>query len=589
MTMLAALARHYERLAKQGEAPPFGYSLETIGWCVVIDRSGVPTGVVSLADDTTKRSRGRSLPVPSPVKRTSAVAANFLWDKTSYALGVTAGEGKRTAREHEAFKALHREALADEEDPGLAALLAFLDRWHPEAFAEPLFPSEMRDANVVFRFAEERGYLHDRPAAKAIWARRLADGGAPKAVCLVSGARAPFARLHPAVKGVWGAQSSGAPFLSFNCDAFESYGHEQGANAPVSERAAFAYATALNRLLAKDSRHRVQIGDASSVFWAEAEEAEKAESAETIFGALLGGRADESLQAGKLRPVLEGIAQGRPLTDLDPKLAAGVRFYLLGLAPNAARLSVRFWFEGDFGRFADLYALHARDMALEPPPRERLPTVQRLAFETAARRKAENIPPQLGGELLRAILTGGRYPASLRATLLMRLRADGEITALRVALLKAAVARDRRLETSPTTKEPPVTYDPECREPGYLLGRLFATYEYAQQAALGRSVNATVKDKFYGAASSTPQSVFPLLDRGSQPHLARLRKERPGQAVNIEKQIGAIMERLDPDADPFPRALPPAQQALFALGYYHERNQRFAHTSSDAATEEANQ
>jgi CRISPR-associated protein Csd1 len=295
---------------------------------------------------------------------------------------------------------------------------------------------------------------------------------------------------------------------------------------------------------------------------------------------------DEAMQAGRVRPILEGIAKGRPLRHLDPKLAEGVRFYVLGLSPNAARLSVRFWFEGTFGHLADSIAAHARDMALDPAPREDRPSIRRLLIETAVRHKSENISPQLAGEILRAILSGGRYPATLLSTILMRLRADGEVSPLRVALLKAIVTRNRRLDAFPTTEEPPVSYDPACKEAGYLLGQLFAVYEYAQSAALGRSINATVKDKFYGAAATTPQGVFPMLDRSSVPHLAKLRKLRPGQAVNIDKQIAEIMERLAPGTDPFPRSLPPAQQALFALGYYHQRNRRFADKPEHATAEE---
>jgi CRISPR-associated protein Csd1 len=456
----------------------------------------------------------------------------------------------------------------------------------------PLFPAEMRDGNIVFRVGDELGYLHDRPAAKNIWGQIISSGSKERAVCLVTGEEAPLARLHPSIKGVWGAQTAGASIVSFNLDAFTSYGHEQGENAPVSEAAAFAYTTALNRLLAPGSRHRVQIGDTSTVFWAEAEEAELGELAEACFGAALGLEIDKEMEASKVRPILQAISKGRPLADFNPALAKGVKFYVLGLSPNASRLSIRLWLEDDFGTFADRLAEHRRDMEIAPPAREETPTIRNLLLETAVQRKYENVPPQLAGQLLRAVLAGGRYPATLLATLLMRLRADGDIRDLRVAMLKAIVVRDRRLARGPASISNPreenlfVSYDPDCREPGYLLGQLFAVYEYAQTAALGRGVNATVKDKFYGSASTTPESVFPLLDRGSVPHLAKLRKVRPRQAVNIEKQIAEIMERLSPSRTAFPKSLPPAQQALFALGYYHERNRRFAAKPELAVEEE---
>ena len=296
-------------------------------------------------------------------------------------LGVTAAEGKSATREHAAFVERHLRDLARESDPGLKAFVAFLKTWFPRRFDELGWPDEMKDQNVVFCLESDRKTnicLHNRPAAKAIWARLTDEGDRAEAICLVSGRRAPVARLHPAIKGVWGAQSSGASIVSFNLDAFTSYGHEQGDNAPVSEAAAFAYTTALNRFLEKDSGHRIQIGDASVVFWADASEANKAAEAENIFAGFwddgedeppLG--IDEATEAQKIRAKLDMIRQGQPLAKVAPELAEGVRFYVLGLAPNAARLSIRFYFEDDFGAIAANYQRFLADMRIEPPhPRD---------------------------------------------------------------------------------------------------------------------------------------------------------------------------------------------------------------------------
>ena len=226
--------------------------------------------------------------VPQPTKRTSGVAPNFLWDKTAYALGVTAGEDKRTAREHEAFVETHRRLIGGNSDEGLRALLRFLESWS----ATLGWPGEMKDQNIVFALESERLrniHIHNRPAARSLWARLCANGDKSEAVCLVTGERGPIARLHPAIKGVWGAQSSGASLVSFNLEAFTSYGHEQGENAPVSEAAAFAYTTALNHFLERDSAQRIQIGDASTVFWADGFDA-AAKEAEGVFAALLGAK-----------------------------------------------------------------------------------------------------------------------------------------------------------------------------------------------------------------------------------------------------------------------------------------------------------
>jgi CRISPR-associated protein Csd1 len=359
--------------------------------------------------------------------------------------------------------------------------------------------------------------------------------------------------------------------VSFNLDAFESYGHEQGDNAPVSEAATFAYTTALNKFLSSGSRNRVQIGDASTVFWADASNAEDAQIAEDIFLAAHGAP-DDGIASQKVGAILDKIRQGQPLEAFAPGLATGVRFHVLGLAPNAARLSIRFWFEDDFGRLARNYQGFAEDMRIEPPPHKNPnPPLWRYLVETAVQGKRENVPPGLAGEWMRAILTGTRYPLTLLSAVLMRIRADGEVNGLRVSMLKAVLNRNNRQLKGKL----PVALDPDCKNTGYLLGRLFAVYENIQTAALGRGVNATIKDKFYGSASAQPRKVFALLDKGSAAHLSKVGKQAPGYKVTLEKQLGEIMGLMSPSETPFPASLSAEQQALFALGYYHQRSEFF--------------
>ncbi|MER9965586.1 type I-C CRISPR-associated protein Cas8c/Csd1 [Mesorhizobium sp. M0060] len=569
MSILASLAKAYDRLP---EAPPFGYSTEKIGFVISLNQDGTLASVTDLRDGTGKKKLPRMMPVPQPAKRTAGIAPNFLWDKTSYVLGVTAGEGKRTADEHAAFVKRHREALEDSEDAGLRALSLFLEGWGPERFVQPEWRDDMKDQNVVFALESERrqgAYLHDRPAAKALWVDRRSGGGDASSICLVTGSNGAVARLHPAIKGVWGAQSSGASIVSFNLDAFTSYEHEQGDNAPVSEAAAFKYSTALNTFLAGKT-NRIQVGDASTVFWADASNAEVARTAEGTFGAMF-SEVDEVTQAGKVGNILAQIRKGLPLKEIAPELENGVRFYVLGLAPNAARLSIRFWFENDFGALAKNYQRFVAEMDIDPPPRDAHPALWKYLAETAVLGKRDNVPPNLAGEWMRSILTGTRYPLTLLSTVLLRIRADGEVNALRVSILKALLVRN----FNKVIGEAPVSFEPENRNKGYLLGRLFAAYEQIQTAALGRNVNATIKDKFYGSASAQPRKVFALLDRGSANHLSKLGKQRPGQRVNLEKAIGAILERMSPDDDPFPGSLSAEDQALFSLGYYHQRGEFF--------------
>jgi CRISPR-associated protein Csd1 len=567
MSALASLVRAYERLPN---APAFGFSMERIGFLVSLNADGSPAGPpIDLREGEGKRKAPRLMQVPASFKRPGTTPRSFfLWDNTAFALGVSADEKKAGATRLEAFRQLHRKELAGTDDPGLKALLRFVDSWSPGNFARLGWPEEMKDQNIVFALESERLQnicIHDRPAARAVWSRLCAEGEKKEAACLVTGERGPIARLHPAIKGVWGAQTSGASIVSFNLDAFTSYGHEQGENAPVSEAAAFAYTTALNRFLERGGGHRIQIGDASTVFWADASEADAAEEAEGVFAALLGADGtDETVQAKKVGAILQAVREGRPIADFSPDLPQGVRFFVLGLAPNAARLSVRFYFEDDFGAIAARFLAHVARMRIEPPPKDERPSIWRLLVETAAQRKSENVPPNLAGEWLRAILTGASYPLTLLSTLLMRLRADHDVNGLRVAMLKAVLIRNFAMEV-------PVSLDVENRNPGYLLGRLFAAYEYAQTQALGGAVNATIRDQYYGTASATPRAVFPLLQRKATHHLSRLRKDKPGLAVNLDRRIGEIFELADPESL-FVPTLSAQRQALFAIGYYHQRN-----------------
>ncbi|MDQ0513377.1 type I-C CRISPR-associated protein Cas8c/Csd1 [Ancylobacter amanitiformis] len=568
MTILSSLVQAYGRLP---DAPPFGFSAEKIGFVISLNEDGSVAGVTDLRDGEGKKKVTRQMLVPQPVKRTAGISPNTFWDKTSYVLGITAGEGKRTAEEHAAFVKRHVELLDGASDAGLLALRLFLQTWTPDQFAAPLWPEEMKDQNVVFALESERrgsGYLHDRPAATALWARVSAAGDSAPQICLVTGEAGPVARLHPSIKGVWGAQSSGAALVSFNLDAFTSYGHEQGDNAPVSEAAAFAYTTTLNRFLERDSSHRIQIGDASVVFWADASDMATASEAESLFSTYFDPSAEEAAASKTISIQLARIRNGEHLAEVAPKLEAGVRFYVLGLAPNAARLSIRFFFEDNFGALTRNYQRFVGDMRIAPAPRDDYPPLWRYLRETAVLGKSENVPPNLAGEWMRAILGGTRYPLTLLAAVLTRIRADGDVNALRIGILKAILARNYN-------REAPVALDPSNRDRGYLLGRLFAAYEQAQNAALGGKVNATIKDKFYGSASAQPRKVFALLEKGSANHLSKMGKQSPGRRVNLEKVIGGIMEAMEPGADPFPPSLSAQEQALFGLGYYHQRNEFF--------------
>jgi CRISPR-associated protein Csd1 len=597
---LAALAARYDRLAARGDAPVPGFAPAQIAFVLVLDGAG---RLVDVHDERTgegKKKRPKVVEAPQPPKRTVAVVSGVLWDKTSYVLGATrpdpeadearqAKAAERTAKEHAAFKARHATLLADSEDAGARALLAFLAGWNPEAYAGLTYADDMLDQNVAFRLDDDRALLlHDRPALRVLVAGQNASPDAEMGQCLITGEIAPIARLHPSIKGVPGAQSSGASLVSFNAGAFTSHGKSQGDNAPTSELAAFGYGTALNDLLSATDgqqdasgrpryRNRVQIGDATTVFWADAEGKEAAEG-EALLNMLFGGAptlSDADIEGGrdtKIRDLMIKLEAGRPLREADAQLE-GLRVYILGLSPNAARLSVRFWHIGSLGELTGHFQKHWEDLQLEPSRTGRPPALWRLLRQLAAQGEAKNIPPNLAGEVTRAIITGGRYPRPLLTQTLMRIRADqgdDKVHELRVALLKAVIARDFR--KSAIEEKVSVSLDPTELNPGYRLGRLFAVMEAAQAQAI-QGVGASIRDRFYGAASSTPAHVFPLLLRGVQDHLSKIRKTKPGLAVKYEKALAEVADGL---VSVLPATLDMPSQGRFAIGYYHQRSALYA-------------
>lgn len=611
MSILHALTRAWLRQSgpqtpRNRRLPPFGYSFEKVGALISLGKDGRPVGVPMLYDR-------QVIAVPQPPKRASGILSAFLSDKTSYSLGVTTKESPRTVKEHKAFIELHRQSLADCDDEGIQAFLSFLDWWTPEKFAELAWPEEMKDRIVIFALEDEllEGlFLHDRPAAKDAWAARLAQVQGQTRRCLVTGELAPVARLHPSIKGVWGAQSSGAAIVSFNQEAFTSWGFEQGDNAQISEKAAFAYTSVLNSFLTMDSGHRMQLADTSMVFWAEAQTPEQMVLAEKLFRQMFeppfekkeeeedrGGEGKATrtrtkkpsvapincdAEAQKVGGLLQNLREGKSLASFEPSLSQGVRFYLLGLAPNAGRLSVRLWLDNDFADLAKNYQKFWQEITVLPEDRSRgMPPLWVYASEIALLKDRKNLPPNLIGQWMLSILSGRRYPETLLSLTLLRIRADREINGLRAGILRALLCRNY------STVEAPVALEKNCSEKGYILGRLFAILERAQEAALGGKVNATIRDKFYAAASTRPGTVLPQLLRNVQNHLGKIRHEKPGLAVSFDKDLGEALEMLSPSGEPFPTVLPPAQQAAFVLGYYHQRQDYFKQTPKETPSAEA--
>lgn len=314
------------------------------------------------------------------------------------------------------------------------------------------------------------------------------------------------------------------------------------------------------------------VGDATTVFWTESPT-----QAEIDFGEFFDNPEpdDEAHDGGvlqRLRALVEAVAAGKepPLWDGDN---ADTPFYILGLSPNAARLSVRYWYPSTVEVMMRRLGQHFTDLRIEKAysKNPEFPSLWQLLVEAAALRKTENIPPTLGGELMRAVITGSPYPKSLYTRVIARIRADQEVSYLRAALLKACLTRAKRLEKSADNTlqtEVTVSLDPNNTNTGYLLGRLFAVLEQAQQEAI-KGINATIKDRFYGAASATPRSVFPRLLHMAQHHIS---KSDYGYVSDI--LVAKITERMTAGQG-FPAHLSLSDQGMFALGYYHQRNDNY--------------
>jgi len=561
--ILQALNSYYGRLADHGRGriPPYGFSTANIHFALLLDTKGhLVKRPHDLRDTQGKKPIPKRIIVPREVVRTSGPRANFLWDKTAYVLGVDKkGKPKQCEKKFQLFADLQKELAGLCDDEGLQAVLRFLEEWNPTVAMSWDNWDDIADSNLVFRLENERNYIHKRPKVKAAWVEYYKGRDAlDPAFCLVTGRRAPIRRLHNPIRGVWQAQTSGAGIVSFNDPAFCSYGHdinrEKGTsilNAPVCSQAEFAYVTVLNHLLRRDSRQKVQIGDATTVFWAE-----RASPVEGFLGMVFDPR-DDGGDLKEVRLYLEAIRDGKTLPDIDND----VRFYILGLSPNASRLSVRFWHVSTVGDVGDRIGQHFKDLAIvrsfDTDPE--FPSIWQLLRQTAVQGKTDNIPHVLAGEVMRSILTGAPYPRSLLSSIIIRIRADQTINYLRAAIIKACLVRQWRITKQ--GKEIGMVLDPQNADIAYVLGRLFAVLERAQKDAVP-GANTTIKDRFFGAASSTPRTVFPQLMRLAQHHID---KAEFGHVR--DKEIEQIMDKIVV----FPAHLSLDDQGLFAIGYYHQR------------------
>lgn len=590
--ILQALNELYGRLAEDpsyGIAPP-GFSPQKISFRIVIREDG---SFLPPEDARTPNDKGKLqttvMEVPGEGKPAGAgINPCFLWDNQTYLLGRLPEDQEKKGKldfgikRFEAFRDKHL-ALEDKIDcPEFSAVCRFLEKWDPANISEYPVLNELGTGFGVFQLVGQKRYVHQNKTILEWWnANQPKESSAITGQCLITGETdVAIARLHPKIKGVTGAQSAGASIVSFNDTAYESYGKSQSFNSPVSQETAFRYGTALNSLLTgpKSKKHRLRIGDTTCVFWTE-----QASEVEDIFADILGGGsnatedAQDETQRARIERFLKALRSGGAFVDDHAPL--DTPFYFLGLAPNAARIAIRFFHRSTIEELLKKLRDHQECLSIvrefEEPKGKRLPDPEfpamwQLLNQTA--RVSDEVPPLLGGALTRAIVEGSPYPESLLTAVIRRIHADRTVNYLRAAIIKGILLRNHKLNI-------PTMLDTNQTTPAYLLGRLFSALEKTQEDALP-GINATIRDRFYSSASATPASVFPRILRTYQHHLSKLNS---GAKVNRERLVQEILSSIESSG--FPPQLNLKAQGIFAIGYYHQRKDFFTKKEQIEATE----
>lgn len=522
--ILQALTSLYEALAQKGEISKEGWSREKISFALSIDEEGNLLRVTPLFD-TVDGPKGKTREVPQkmtvPIK-VGNTSPKFLWGNSGFILGAANDKTPEKAKEcFERNRQFHHQLLDKVDSPAAKAILNFFDGWEPEKTTEnelvAQYASELLgSANMVFRFNGK--FMHEIPELSAAWQTHYGAAQTEKEQCLITGMLDTIPETHPLIKGIQGAQSSGAALISFNGQAFCSYNKLQNHNAPVGKYAAFAYTTALNHLLAdKSNVHR--IGDASVVCWAEnADKQYEDFAAEVFFGDNVDKSDEQRLSA--LRTSLKLLADGLPCKEMD--LDPDRKFYILGLSPNNGRIAVRFFYCDSFGKIAGNIYKHHERLEIVRPSYDKFPILPlwKLLSATVNPNAKDKTPnAAMAGAVARAVFSGGRYPASLLECTFLRIKAERSITRERAAIIKAYYLRN------PNEKCPKevltVSLNENSKNIPYTLGRLFSVYEEIQQAA-NPGINTTIKDRYFGSAAAMPATVFPILSNLAQKHLRKL-------------------------------------------------------------------
>jgi CRISPR-associated protein Csd1 len=576
--ILLALKEYYDRKAADPESDIAleGFEKKELQFLIVINEQGQFLNIEDTREKVGNKLVGKTFLLPRSIGRSGSrsYATTFLlWDHIGYLLGLPI-EDRKSINQHKTW--LEKlEELPEElkEDVGVKAVLRFYENNElAKAIASPQIQECLKapQCNMTFRLVSDLNPVPCREKVREFVVENLSmaetedDKGNGKktqklGVCLVTGDTGVIVRTH----GRTPINKDAKILVGFQKNSgYDSYGKEQGYNAPIIEATEFAYITALNTLL-KSQNQRMLIGDAATIFWSE-----KQSSFESDFSLFFKEPEKDNPDAGteRVKALFDSVKRGSYGEDDGEN-----RFYILGLAPNVARISIRFWRVGTISQFASRIRQYFDDFSIVKPPKEpEYYSLWRILVNVAVQDKSENIPPNLAGDFIHSILDGSLYPAALLHAALRRIRSDTEnrVKPVRAALLKAYLNRHHRFYPMSNYKEVTMALDTTQPSVGYQLGRLFAVLEKIQEEA-NPGLNVTIRERFYGSACAAPVSVFTNLLRLKNHHLAKL--ENKGRIVNFEQLLGEIMGNLTD----FPAHLSLYEQGLFAIGYYHQRQDFF--------------
>lgn len=585
--ILQALYEYYQRKASlpDSKIAPEGWQWKEIPFIIVLDESGKFISIEDTREGEDKKRRAKEFLVPAEVNRPGlSVKANLLWDNIEYVFGILTSKTEENAKKNNklekemervldkktAFFNNLKQIFSDESSEKLVKpILIFLENDPVSKITEngALFDiwneALNKNSNVTFRITNSTETICDTLKPYILG---LSNESEPEisGICLITGEQSSIARLHQPIKNIGDKPSM--KIVSYNENSFESYGKIQSYNAPVSIKAEHAYSTALNELLEKDSKNKVRIGDTTIVFWAQ-----KKDPFELFFPNLIStSKDDPDADITAVEQLYKSVYAGSQNHEYENK------FYVLGLAPNAARISIRFWHQGPIYEFETRIKQHFDDLEIVRSEKDigkyaLFWILSAMAFEG----NTENLPPNLSGAIVQSIMNGTPYPVTMMHQTIRRIRATQSVTRMRASILKAYLNRYYR--THPTNEEEmKVSLDKENTNQGYRLGRLFAVLEKIQEDA-NPGLNATIKDRYYGAASSTPVTVYPQLLKLKNYHLAKL---KIGTKIYYEQLLGEIFNGMKTE---MPAHLSMEDQARFAIGYYHQRQNLF--TKREKATE----